>query len=423
MRSVKKKKDHNTLPHSNGSLRGDPNAGFPMRQRYWSGKEGDNPVITSDFNLVLHPDAYKSNGFVNKGQPTWGQSSSSDKEGSYQPFKLITGRNTPLEDPYQSEIAPQDPIRTFRPPSRTASLCSGYRRSEGSAVYQPLTPTWNNSLLFNKQPSELYADFLPVPPMPPPAHTVPAPPVASTLPFTRDNLHPLSENDINVKVIPFGRHANAVRRSSISSGKQPGGLAYTSINGYISTGAPPEAYQLQKPPIDKPNKVILVPDGKVLGEPSLCSSQLDDNISLASDYGREFFNLRIFLKVSTLHLPLGLCLFALGIARLLLYSVWGLGIEVVYGIYVVFIGIVGIIGAHRRNFCAIVACFSMSMMSCIFCIPPFISGKILFFSSSSSVLVEPNFNPSHIIYVCITMPTHFDNETKDGVTVLVILFL
>lgn len=383
MKSLKKKKEHNVnvaVAQTNGNLRGDSPFGIPHQQRPLSGKDNSVPTITANV-LGYGPDLKKVNGFMNHHPPPgWATNSSSEKEGSYQPFKSVTGRSTPLEDPYQLEIAPQDPGRIYRPPSRAASLCSAYRKSEGSVVYQPLTPTnhataWSNSLMFNKQPSEVYVDFLPQPPMPPPPHTMPPVPMINTIRIMPDNLYQITTEELTYKKSSLSLENEPNRRSSMSSGKQPGGLAYTPINGYITTGAPPEAYQFQKPQSHKPHKVTVVPDGKVFGEPSISSSHLDDKFSSVTSDGYSLFNFRKFLKVSALHIPLGLCLFALGLARLLLYSISGLGLELVYGIYVVIAGILGVYGSQRYNYCSVIACCIMSMLSCILCIPPFISGK------------------------------------------------
>jgi len=70
-------------------------------------------------------------------------------------------------------------------------------------------------------------------------------------------------------------------------------------------------------------------------------------------------------------------LFALGISRLLLLSVWGLGIELVYGVYVVLMGTLGVIGCRRRHYCSLAACFVMSALSCLLAVPPFVTGLLV----------------------------------------------
>lgn len=93
--------------------------------------------------------------------------------------------------------------------------------------------------------------------------------------------------------------------------------------------------------------------------------------------GREFINRKIFEKISILHILLGLILLSLGIARLVMTSTWGLGIELVYGVYVIFTGTLGFIGSKRRHYCSWVACIVMSALSCILCIFPFVAGGLL----------------------------------------------
>jgi len=186
---------------------------------------------------------------------------------------------------------------------------------------------------------------------------------------------------------------------------------FVTMSGYVPMGGQPDFHKMDTSK-SSGNRVTVVPNGTVIGTPSSISSgeiaSGDVNASganqedgdgkgkksknrrrLSRQRGRNnsasfdsqdngaMSNLRIVEKVAILHILLGACLFALGIARLLLLSVWGLGIELVYGVYVVLMGTLGVIGCRRRHYCSLAACYTMSALSCILGIPPFVTGLLV----------------------------------------------
>jgi len=90
----------------------------------------------------------------------------------------------------------------------------------------------------------------------------------------------------------------------------------------------------------------------------------------------DIVNWRQAKALSIIQILFGTSLFALGLARLLLMSIWGLGIELVYGVYVIVTGILGLVGARRMHFCCLIAAFVMSALSCLLAIPPFVTGLL-----------------------------------------------
>uniref|UniRef100_A0A914VMI0 Uncharacterized protein n=1 Tax=Plectus sambesii TaxID=2011161 RepID=A0A914VMI0_9BILA len=90
----------------------------------------------------------------------------------------------------------------------------------------------------------------------------------------------------------------------------------------------------------------------------------------------ETINWSLVLKMAVLLVLLSMAVFGLGLARLLLKAKWGLGVELVYAVFVFVAGLLGILGAIKRHYCSVVACFAMSAASCIIAIPPMIIGLI-----------------------------------------------
>jgi len=185
---------------------------------------------------------------------------------------------------------------------------------------------------------------------------------------------------------------------------------FVTMNGYLPMGGPQSEMHNQFQNKSDPNKsngnrVTVVPNGTVIGSPSSVSSgelasgdlsnqEEGDQKNKKSKTRRRLSrqrernadnqstnavtsNLPIVEKVAILHILLGACLFALGIARLLMLSIWGLGIELVYGVYVVLTGTLGVIGCRRRHYCSLAACYAMSALSCLLGIPPFVTGLLV----------------------------------------------
>lgn len=138
-----------------------------------------------------------------------------------------------------------------------------------------------------------------------------------------------------------------------------------------STKEVPNGYYGNKgiPPCILPTKLPLMSDS--LYYP--LNSEVSNDSHLQSDIFTANWN--ILLSLSVLEILLGIILATLGICRLLLLSRWGIGVELVYGVYVAVAGGLGVLGNCRKDFCLISASFVMNVLSCILALPPFILGN------------------------------------------------
>lgn len=286
---------------------------------------------------------------------------------SFAPFKSLNGRVTPMEDLYQPSMSVRcdaEVANAMRPPSRAMSLYSN------SVLYQPLTftpqnPVWGNSMMFNNRQDASgsvpnSSTLRGSPPNGPPAQR-----------FT-----PPSDKSYHQEVNQPNKKTNGTLAGPKANGQKPS----TPVQGQIKNmGFGPNGFghsEMQNDPFEfhhlkSGDKHAMFSNGGPLN-PVFVQSMAPFKASIRT--GRDMVNVKIFERISIIHILLGLVLFSLGVARLVLLSVWGLGIELAYGVYVTLLGIIGVVGCRRRHYCLLVACCIMSALSCLLCIPPFVAG-------------------------------------------------